>query len=99
MNRKRTRRFRLSTSSTRLGAHEIGHTLGLGHFGSGLMAPAEEWEGRSSEIHSRYIKEIIDYSVNGKANERNGNTVGKGTLTPKSDFIDLKKYKSKVIKK
>ncbi|MCQ2219710.1 MAG: hypothetical protein MJZ33_14705 [Paludibacteraceae bacterium] len=80
------------------GIHEIGHTLGLGHFNSGVMTTSESEENRSSKIRPTYISNIVENSLHG-GNTKNGNTVGKGVLTPNSKPINLKSYKVYIIQK
>ncbi|MBP5456944.1 MAG: hypothetical protein J6Y37_10615 [Paludibacteraceae bacterium] len=80
------------------GAHEVGHTLGLDHFSSGIMTPGEPDAFRSDEIEGRYIKMIIENPLKGKITKEGGVPCGKGIIAPKSDKIDLKEYKGTVIK-
>jgi RHS repeat-associated protein len=63
-----------SKKGTETGTHEVGHTLGLKHFLSGLMTPAGNDPARSTSINKFTVEGIFKnlFKPNGEA--------GKGTL-------------------
>jgi Peptidase M66 len=63
-----------SRKSTETGSHEVGHTLGLGHFLKGVLTAASNDPNRSKTIGNGYIKGIIS-----NAFKRKDEAVGKGT--------------------
>ena len=48
-----------SRAKTDTGPHELGHTLGLGHFNIGLLTSSSNSPQRSSDIYKGYIKGIL----------------------------------------
>jgi len=64
-----------SRKSTETGAHEVGHTLGLGHFFSGVLTAASNDPNRSKSTTGGYIKGIIS-----NAFKRTSESVGKRTV-------------------
>jgi hypothetical protein len=54
-----------SRKETDTGAHEIGHTLNLGHFAQGLMKEIDKAATitRESIVLIEYVKQIIDFSI------------------------------------
>jgi len=64
-----------SRKTTETGAHEVGHTLGLGHFFKGILTKANNDPNRSKTITKGYIKDII-----GNIFGRTNNNAGKGTI-------------------
>jgi len=49
-----------SRANSDTGSHEVGHTLGLMHFSSGVLTPASNDPKRTNKINEKYIKGIID---------------------------------------
>lgn len=64
-----------SQKTTETGSHEVGHTLGLGHFSKGVLTAASNDPNRSKTITGRYIKGIIS-----NAFKKTDEAVGKGTI-------------------
>lgn len=82
----------------------MGHTLGLDHNETGLMAPSETDPYRSETVRKDDINKMIQYPLKGKVNSgksTDGKTTdtGAGKLSPNSSKIDLGKYDGKVIQK
>ena len=45
------------------GAHEIGHTLGMGHDETGIMTPSQNDPGRSSDVTKKNLQEMVSSQV------------------------------------
>ncbi len=60
---------RKSKSNSDTGAHEVGHTLGLKHFGRGIMTTESNSAGYDRSIKGTYITEIISNAFNDKVSK------------------------------
>jgi hypothetical protein len=102
-------RVKDSRKTTDTGAHEVGHTLGMGHFNKGVMTSSSSSINRSNNITKKNVSESIIYPVKGKVNyvhntDGTGAYAGKGTVknATNSNNIrqitvpELKKLKGKV---
>ena len=67
-----------SRGLTETGAHEIGHTLGLNHYNSGLMTPSSSDSKRSFFISKNLIIDIIKRSTEGQ--NANNSEIGVGRI-------------------
>lgn len=82
-----------SRKTTETGPHEMGHTLGLAHNGSGLMTPSSTDPNRSNNATKSDVKDMIKYPTSGKVNsenDSNGNIVntGRGTVTNNTNYTN-----------
>ncbi|MDW7691788.1 DUF6443 domain-containing protein [Flammeovirgaceae bacterium SG7u.111] len=68
--------IRDSKKMTGTGSHEIGHTLGLTHKNKGIMTASSTDNGRSNDVISLDIAQMIKYASKGKQNS----SAGIGTL-------------------
>ncbi len=64
-----------SRANSCTGSHEVGHSLGLDHFTSGILTPSSNDQNRTNEINKQYVKRIITNAYNPN------NKVGIGSIT------------------
>jgi len=68
-----------SDAGNTTGAHEIGHTIGLDHFNSGVMTVGINSSSHGSFINMFYITEII------RGNHQNRGEIGNRTIKEKGN--------------
>jgi RHS repeat-associated protein len=61
-----------SRKSEDTGAHEVGHTLGLGHYFKGILTASSNDPNRSLNITTSYIEDLIKHGLKGKGEEDAG---------------------------
>ncbi len=69
-----------SRASSDTGPHEAGHTLGLGHFSSGVLTSASNDPNRTNNINKGYVNGIINNAFKPK----NGRAIGQISETGNS---------------
>ena len=74
------------------GAHEVGHSLGLGHSDNGLMTPASTDSRRSKNVYKREISNILKNSLNNKTTPG----AGRGTINNNTNSTQKELAKGKV---
>ena len=79
------------------GAHEMGHTLGLGHSYVGLMTPSASDLWRTNKIGEKEVETIIRNGMMGEILKEGNSSPGKGILLNKP-MNPLEEYKVKRIK-
>ena len=79
------------------GAHEMGHTLGLGHSSVGLMTPSASDLWRTNKIGAKEVETIIRNGMMGEILKEGNSSPGKGILLNKP-MNPLEEYKVKRIK-
>ena len=79
------------------GAHEMGHTLGLGHSSIGLMTPSASDLWRTNKIGTSEVETIIRNGMMGEILKEGNFSPGKGILI-NTPVDPLKEYKVKRIK-
>jgi RHS repeat-associated protein len=74
-----------SRSATETGAHEMGHSLGLVHGGSGLMNPSSS-ERQNDNVRTDDIKDMVNYPITNRINKERNPATGKDANAGKGIF-------------
>jgi RHS repeat-associated protein len=80
-----------SRSSTETGAHEMGHSLGLVHGGSGLMNPSSS-DRSNNDVKANDITDMVNYPARYNTNKEGNAYAGKGTLFYTPNSAELPSY-------
>lgn len=87
-------RVKDSRKTTDTGAHEVGHTLGMGHTGDGVMTSTSSSSSRTNNTNTSDVKAAIINPVKGKVNyvsntDGSGAYAGKGTVRNSTPYTNV----------
>ncbi|MDP2385695.1 MAG: hypothetical protein Q8M29_04950 [Bacteroidota bacterium] len=87
-----------SKKSTKTGAHEIGHTLGLKHFFKGIMTSASNDPNRTDNTNPRTVRGIFKNAFKHKGSAGIGTVHEEGTAPKEGNFSKGKIVDKPVVK-